>query len=267
MHMRNWMTVIVLAVFALIGAGASFAQQHPSMDAWAKGFPISLEQCKTHVLAAYAAEGYTGLKDSGNGWLAWNRNTGATISCIEGNNETVVSIVTAGGNASAMLDRLTDQMSERSEGGMFITNTLSGKCMDVAGSPGINNGAGLQLYDCEFSGGPNGSRTDQKWVFTREGFIRNTLSKKCIDVSGAPGTNNGAGLQLYDCETSRGPNSSQTDQKWVFTREGFIRNTLSGKCIDVSGTPGTYNGAPLQLWNCETSGNRSRTDQKWQLKR
>jgi len=49
--------------------------------------------------------------------------------------------------------------------GRFIANSLSGKCIDVAGAPGRTNGAPLQLWDCERSGrnADNGSLTDQKW--------------------------------------------------------------------------------------------------------
>lgn len=51
-----------------------------------------------------------------------------------------------------------------------------------------------------------------------------------------------------------------------FAQEGvFLTNLLSGKCIDVYGTPGDYNGAPLKLWDCELSGkglNDTLTDQK-----
>ncbi|MBD2773058.1 RICIN domain-containing protein [Iningainema tapete] len=49
----------------------------------------------------------------------------------------------------------------------------------------------------------------------------------------------------------------------------FIRNLLSGKCIDVAGASGQVNGDQLQLWDCEVSGrnadNGSPTDQKWSL--
>ena len=155
----------------------------------------------------------------------------------------------------------------------FIVNSFSGKCIDVAGAPGRSNGAALQLWDCEISGTnpDNGSTTDQRWVLTSEGFIRNSLSGKCIDVAGAPGRSNGAALQLWDCEISgtNPDNGSTTDQRWVLTSEGFIRNSLSGKCIDVAGAPGRSNGAALQLWDCEISGtnpdNGSTTDQRWQL--
>ncbi len=152
----------------------------------------------------------------------------------------------------------------------FVGNTLSGKCIDVAGAPGRANGTPLQLWDCETSGRnrDNGSATDQQWIFTDDGFIMNALSRKCIDVAGAPGRANAAKLQLWDCEGSgrNRDNGSATDQKWTFVN-GFIRNDLSGKCIDVAGAPGMANGAPLQLWDCEGSGrnrdNGSATDQRW----
>lgn len=157
--------------------------------------------------------------------------------------------------------------------GRFINNVLSGKCIDVSGAPGRENGAPLTLWDCELTGvnPDNNSITDQRWILTSQGFIRNTLSGKCIDVAGAPGRASGAKLQLWDCELSgrNGDNGSITDQRWVFTSGGFLRNRLSGKCIDVSGAPGRTNGAVLQLWDCELSGlnadNNSVTDQKWQF--
>ena len=44
-------------------------------------------------------------------------------------------------------------------------------------------------------------------------------------------------------------------------RGRLIRNQLSGKCLDVSGYPGTANGTPLILYDCETSD--PNTDQRW----
>lgn len=96
-------------------------------------------------------------------------------------------------------------------------------------------------------------------------FIVNQLSGRCIDVAGAPGTENGAQLQLWDCESSgRNPNGTPTDQLWEFLPDGFIRNSLSGRCIDVAGAPGTRNGAPIQLFDCEVAGGES--DQYWRLR-
>ena len=49
-------------------------------------------------------------------------------------------------------------------------------------------------------------------------FITNSLSRKCIDVPGAPGQNDGAQLQLATCELSgiNPGNNSVTDQKWLW---------------------------------------------------
>ncbi|NJL41468.1 MAG: RICIN domain-containing protein, partial [Leptolyngbyaceae cyanobacterium SM1_4_3] len=113
--------------------------------------------------------------------------------------------------------------------------------------------------------------TDQRWVLTNDGFIRNTLSGRCIDVAGAPGQNNTAILQLWDCESSghNRDNGTPTDQRWTFTSDGLIRNILSGKCIDVDGIPGVNNGARLHLFDCEFSGRDpfrgAPTDQRWRL--
>lgn len=156
---------------------------------------------------------------------------------------------------------------------IFIVNLQSGKCIDVAGAPGRTNGAKLEQWDCELSGlnPDNNSPSDQRWIFTSDGFIRNTLSGKCIDVVGAPGRANGSLLQLWDCELSgkNRDNGSPSDQKWIVTSGGFIRNKLSGKCIDVAGAPGQENASQLQLWDCELSGrnrdNGSPTDQTWRL--
>ena len=157
--------------------------------------------------------------------------------------------------------------------GFFIYSSLSGRCIDAGGAPGTGNGTRLQLYDCELSGfnRDNGSATDHRWEIIAGGFIRNTLSGKCIDVAGAPGTGNNAPVQLYDCELSgfNRDNGSPTDQRWEIIGGGFIRNTLSGRCIDVGGAPGTGNGTQLQLYDCELSGfnrdNGSLTDQTWRL--
>lgn len=169
--------------------------------------------------------------------------------------------------AIAVAALLVVPAAEAQQQGRMIVNTLSGKCLDVSGAPGVNRGAPLILYDCERSGyNPNGTPSDQFWIFSG-GFIRNALSGKCIDVSGAPGVVNGARLQLWDCETSgRSSNGALTDQLWALRPDGFIVNQNSGKCIDVSGAPGVGNGAPVQLWDCENSGrnpNGSVTDQRW----
>ena len=94
-------------------------------------------------------------------------------------------------------------------------------------------------------------------------LIINQLSNKCIDVSGAPGVTNGAPLLLWDCERNGKNlgNGSNSDQFWESTSDGQIRNTLSGKCIDIKGR---NNGDDLQLWNCERADRNS--DQVWVIR-
>lgn len=154
--------------------------------------------------------------------------------------------------------------------GKPIVNLLSNKCIDVPGQPGTAPGSALQLSVCETSGrSPNGAATDQRWEWVEGGFIRNVLSGLCLDVKGQPGTANGSRLVLSKCEFSeRSPSGQPTDQMWFTREDGSIVNQYSMKCIDVSGAPGTANGAPLLLWDCETSGrnpNGSITDQRWRF--
>lgn len=149
--------------------------------------------------------------------------------------------------------------------GVFLSNLLTGKCIDVGGAPGRENGTPLILWDCELSGdnADNGSPTDQRWILRNDGFIVNELSGKCLDVAGYTGRSNSSKLIIYNCEFD----DPRTDQRWTFTSNKFIRNLLTGKCIDVVGAPGRENGAQLQLWDCELSGRNadygSPTDQKW----
>jgi hypothetical protein len=95
--------------------------------------------------------------------------------------------------------------------GRFIVNQLSGRCLDVVGAPGTQNGARIVLYDCEFSGqSANLAQTDQQWQVLPSGLIRNILSGRCIDVSGGPGRNNGTPIVLFDCEVGQ----RNSDQYW-----------------------------------------------------
>jgi hypothetical protein len=132
------------------------------------------------------------------------------------------------------------------EGGSFIVNGVSGRCIDV--SPDLVN---LQSWDCEWQD----PATDQRWILYPEGFIANAITGSCIDVVGFPGMENNAPLQQAPCEW-QDPN---TDQRWQLTAEGFLVNLLSGRCIDVS----ALDGVRLVLFDCEWGVQGS--DQAWFL--
>lgn len=169
---------------------------------------------------------------------------------LKWNNQEISSIAITFPNPATK----TPQPTPEPQGKYFVSK-LSGRCVDVYGTPGVNNGAKLQLYDCEF-GNP---ATDQLWIFRPDGFIQNKQSQRCIDVKGTPGVENGTKLQLWDCEF----NNTSSDQIWTLTTDGYFKNRY-GRCIDVSGTPGMKNEDELQIWDCEF-GN-TKTDQQWIFK-
>jgi hypothetical protein len=98
-------------------------------------------------------------------------------------------------------------------------------------------------------------------------FLVNALSGKCLDVSGAPGTTNGARLQLWDCERKlyNLDNKSRTDQLFTYDwGTGHIQNKASGKCVDVYGAPGFAPQLPVVLWDCEFFSAGQPSDQYWE---
>lgn len=137
--------------------------------------------------------------------------------------------------------------------GQFLVHEASGLCVDVSGAPGTQNGARLQLWECETQGNrDNQSATDQKW-FANDGFVRNALSGRCVDVPGDPGVNAGAGLQLWDCELSgRTRSGRQTDQQFDVV-DGQLRHRLSKLCVGPERTD-YRNGIRLVLQACAKPG-------------
>jgi len=127
-------------------------------------------------------------------------------------------------------------------------------CADVEHP--VNDGSPLDLQICEI-------RTDQKWLLTPEGFIKNTLGGKlCVDVEGNPATESLSLVQLYNCEDET-EDGSFLSMKWDILSGGFIHNRKYRTCVDVFGSPGRDSGAALTAWNCEY--NEPNTDQKWVL--
>jgi hypothetical protein len=100
---ERWIAAAVL-VAAAAAAGAAAA---PSMSAIVFGLPISFEHCRGRVASALATEGYADSRDFGNGWLATTSTHSAAVSCIEGDGETVISLVVASeGDTVTSRDRL-----------------------------------------------------------------------------------------------------------------------------------------------------------------
>jgi hypothetical protein len=82
-------------------------------------------------------------------------------------------------------------------------------------------------------------------------LIVNQLSGKCLDVPGISNLTPGTPLQLFDCEHNGVDYSGKrSDQFWVFAPTGRIQNTLSGMCIDISGTD---NGSLVQIQACDAA--------------
>ncbi|MBP0030843.1 RICIN domain-containing protein [Roseofilum sp. Guam] len=99
----------------------------------------------------------------------------------------------------------------------YLIEKNSGHCLDVVGAPGTHNGANIALGLCEFSGYAGGAQTDQRWELLPGGYLRNKTSGRCIDVAGSPGVNNGANVQLTNCELSgNNHDRTRTDHRWEF---------------------------------------------------
>ena len=72
---------------------------------------------------------------------------------------------------------------------------------------------------------------------------------KCVDVLGDDSGGDGAGVNLWDCQ------SSAVDQHWTHNADNSL-STL-GRCLDINGN-GTAQGTPVELWDCNGVGG-----QKW----
>ncbi|MCB0531686.1 MAG: ricin-type beta-trefoil lectin domain protein [Lewinellaceae bacterium] len=116
---------------------------------------------------------------------------------------------------------------------LYAANTK--KCVDVYRG-NTDNGANIQLYDCNYG-------TAQNWFFDGNAIRFNKDRNKCLDLTQSK-TNNGANIQLYDCN---GTNA----QKWTYN--GITKSFHSwidySKCIDVTQS-NTANGTNIQLYDC-----------------
>lgn len=134
----------------------------------------------------------------------------------------------------------TNQKWQISSGGRIEPALGMGKCIgDVNGSLGV--------HSCT----RGKDAVTQKWQLTRDGFLMNLLTHKCVDVA-----SDGRSIREAFCHMS--------DQLWEKVGD-HVQSKLSGKCIDVRGGPpdNTKNGAELILWSCENTSQKNLTDQAW----
>ncbi len=113
-----------------------------------------------------------------------------------------------------------------------------GKCLEVPPAQARNNGARVQIWDC------NGNEF-QRWK-NENGRFKNS-GGKCLDVAGDI-KKGGTIIHLWDCNDA--PN-----QKWSF--DGQRLRNAGGKCLDVNGDV-NKNGSGVQIWDCNDAPN-----QKW----
>jgi hypothetical protein len=129
----------------------------------------------------------------------------------------------------------------------------SGKCIDVSGASNAD-GADLISYDCH--GGSNQlfwafAQGDGRYVFV------NASSGKCLDQ--APGSRDGLDVTQWACHFG-------DNQRWRAESAGgsYLKlvNEQSGRVLELSGNQSPQNGANVQTWSYDGSG-----DMRWQLVR
>ncbi len=127
------------------------------------------------------------------------------------------------------------------------------KCVDVSGGSS-SDGADLVLFDC------HGRSNQLFWAFTQPGgyyvFV-NAASGKCLDQ--APGSADGLDVTQWGCHFG-------DNQLWrpesVGGNDVKLINKQSGRVLELSGWQPTQNGANVQTWSYDGSG-----DMRWQLVR
>jgi len=77
---------------------------------------------------------------------------------------------------------VSTKLAPKWAGAGFIRNLLSGKCLDVFGSPGTSVGAPILLWNCEDGPEYNIDHTDQRWVLSPKGFLVNRLTALCLGI-------------------------------------------------------------------------------------
>lgn len=127
-------------------------------------------------------------------------------------------------------------------GGGVPIRSGAGKCLDVHAPDQNNNGARVQVWDC------NGS-VQQSWRY-KHGAIR-SAANLCLDVHAPDQRNNGGRVQVWACNGS-------PQQTWSL-QGGAIRSG-AGKCLDVHAPDQGTNGGRVQVWDCNGS-----QQQRWSM--
>jgi hypothetical protein len=111
----------------------------------------------------------------------------------------------------------------------------AGKCLDVHAPDQHQNGARVQVWDCNHT-------IQQRWT-----MVGNTIRSgagKCLDVHAPDQHRNGARVQVWDCNNT-------IQQRWT-----VVGNTIrsgAGKCLDVHAPDQRLNGAIVQVWDCNNT--------------
>ena len=128
------------------------------------------------------------------------------------------------------------------------------KCADVEGGS-TADGANVSLYDC------HGRGNQLFWAFDWGGgyfALVNATSGKCLDQ--VPGTSDGLNVSQWGCHF--GDNQLWRAVQAPGSNLFEIINKQSGKVLEISGYQSTQNGANIQTWSYDGSG-----DMKWQITR
>jgi Ricin-type beta-trefoil lectin domain len=155
----------------------------------------------------------------------------------------------AGASAAPHSKPFTQPSGARvSSSGTAIHTFYSGKCLDADLNTINDNGAVVQLWDCNYE-------DQQLWYLTGDFAIHVAYNGRCLDADVNHIFDNGDRVQLWECNGS-------PQQKWYVYGDYTIRSAYSGLCLDADINHIWDNGDRIQLWEC-TSGPGPGPNQKW----
>ena len=217
----------------------------------ADGSLETLDRCLSVSVAQGA--GGTGTAAPGDHTTLWDCNGSGVEQWVQQPDGTLINppsglcLVDPGGSSTngwqLQVDHcaagdLTEQFAVN--GGSTITDTGSGKCIDVLGDDNGGNGTPVDLWDCAQNA------ADQHWFYNSVNQSLSTLGK-CLSVSVAQGVGGtgtpaaGDHTVLWDCNGS-------TVEQWLPRPDGTVYNRPSGLCLDDGGA--TPDGEQLQVQSC-----------------